>query len=293
MSDAAKQIPSARISVSILRDPDYIALITRGERSRAAFTDYVHLLIVAKDRGNSGRFQEPLEVTATALRISTRQLSDSIGIITRVCKSCNSKPWVVVEDGSIVIRNWRKWNDLGRGGVREGAGRPVGSKNKSKQSKDINEDSLIVPHSGIGNGSYSYDSSQEKEIEAEDELIRSGNPSGPVTNSERSGIVGVSMAAYLELPPERQKSKAKFTEQWILAVRRGASSLDLAAALSEYYLSPVGRGQFAFSAVRFLEEDCYEDNRAAWSKAESSEDVSLGGAKTLMELCREADELEY
>lgn len=129
--------------------------------------------------------------------------------------------------------------------------------------------------------------------DADDALIRAVESlNAPVSSSDLYTLGPAMKSAYMALPPEKQKSKAKFAEQWILAVRRGVSSLKLASSLSEYYLSPVGRGTFAISAARFLEEDCHEDNRAAWSKTDASEAVSLGGAKTLMELCHEADRLE-
>lgn len=65
-------------------------------------------------------------------------------------------------------------------------------------------------------------------------------------------------------PPHRRKNQGACITAWQEALETGAEPAALIAAASEYAASPVGSGQYAVAAARWLTDRCWLDDRAAW-----------------------------
>ena len=270
-----RNAPRASISVTILRDPDVIMLRQSRLKGRAAWGDFVALIALAKDLGNGGKFEKPIEIVANLIHIRADSLRTSIDLITSTCRKCNSEPWVEWdENGYLVIRNYTKWNPLqeNRGGARPGAGRP--KKNQSvnqTDSKDIQ--SCAPPTRGIGIGDSS--SSPEGEFGADLKILREIGPDDEVTAGDRYTAVTISSRAWSVVPAHARTAIGKFRDELILAIRRGEDPGRLIEQLRAYYASPQGQGQHFKLPATFLRDECYLDDPSAW---ESRDDrASTGG----------------
>jgi hypothetical protein len=116
--------PRASISVTLLEDADFVAMMASGESGLRAVAVFMLLIVKAKALGNNGVFRQPIAVIAAMIRTSEDAVRSAISCINSACEANRSSPWVVLnQDGSLVIPRFSKWNSE-HGGAREGAGRP-------------------------------------------------------------------------------------------------------------------------------------------------------------------------
>lgn len=123
MANGIKQ-PRASIACSRNRDPQYIALASTIE-GLAAIAVFDALLCAAKDQDNRGTFDAPDSVIAMLCGVP------EIIFIQSKIKLIGLK-WLEMYNGRLVVRSFEKWNPVGSGGARPGAGRPP-----MKDSKEI------------------------------------------------------------------------------------------------------------------------------------------------------------
>ncbi len=117
------KVPRASVGVTLLDDPDFLVLISRGKEGQAAFGAFVALLLAAKVQRNEGTFTEPVEVVAAMCRWPLRDLTVALDAIEAACKVNGHKPWITRRRGRLVIRNFSRWHNSAWGGQRPGAGR--------------------------------------------------------------------------------------------------------------------------------------------------------------------------
>lgn len=140
------KVPRASVGVTLLDDPDYLVLISRGKEGQAAFGAFVALLLAAKVRRNDGTFKEPIEVVAKMCRWPPRDLTAALDAIEAACKVNGNKPWVIRRRGRLVIRNFSRWHNSAWGGPRLGAGRQPGSSGDQNDNQvDSKLDSTCGP----------------------------------------------------------------------------------------------------------------------------------------------------
>lgn len=75
-------------------------------------------------------------------------------------------------------------------------------------------------------------------------------------------------AAY---PPGRKTSKGKARESWMVAVQKEPAERIIAAA-KHYATTPDGKGQFVKMPSTWLNQECWDDDRAAWDRIVESVD---------------------
>ena len=117
--------PRASFTVTMLDDPDLVALKQRGASGDRAVAIFFMLSLLAKKLKNNGRFSQPLPAIAPMIYASPKDIEAACDLIGEVCKSNRTQPWLVRErGGGLLIRSFLKWNIERRGGPRENAGRP-------------------------------------------------------------------------------------------------------------------------------------------------------------------------
>jgi hypothetical protein len=148
--------PRASISVTLLEDADFVALMSSGDAGLKAVALFMLLVVKAKALGNGGVFRQPIPVVAAMLRTSPESLCSAIDDIGKACGMNRSSPWIHVSaGGDIVIPRFNKWN-ADHGGQREGAGRPPDSDRSGKVESSPNDgcnqddsreplDSILIP----------------------------------------------------------------------------------------------------------------------------------------------------
>lgn len=140
------KVPRASVGVTLLDDPDFLVLISRGKEGQAAFGAFVALLLAAKAQRNEGTFKEPIEVVATMCRWPLRDLTAALDAIEAACKVNGHKPWIIRRRGRLVIRNFSRWHNSAWGGQRLGAGRqPESSLHQDDNQVDSKLDSTCGP----------------------------------------------------------------------------------------------------------------------------------------------------
>lgn len=140
------KVPRASVGVTLLDDPDFLVLISRGKEGQAAVGAFVALLLAAKVQRNEGIFTEQIEVVATMCRWPVRDLTAALDAIEAACKVNGHKPWIIRRRGRLVIRNFSRWHNSKWGGQRIGAGRqPESSGHQDDIQVDSNLDSTCDP----------------------------------------------------------------------------------------------------------------------------------------------------
>lgn len=129
MAKRSTKMPRASISVGLLEDPDWHALMHHGEAGRLAAGDFVWLIALAKKLRNGGKFTQPLPVIASMIGTSEPNLRRSIDLIDEVCTTNATRAWLsapnVGQGGrhTLIIRQFKLWNESSNwGGDRPGAG---------------------------------------------------------------------------------------------------------------------------------------------------------------------------
>jgi hypothetical protein len=122
------------MSISMLDDPEVLALIDDGPEGREALAAFFFLVLAAKSQRNGGRFKHPIRIIAKLTRWPVDDLERAIGNLEKLVKTAHGKPWIIRRKGELVIRSFAKWNATGWGGARDGAGR------KSRRNQDDNQD---------------------------------------------------------------------------------------------------------------------------------------------------------
>ncbi len=130
------KVPRASVGVTILDDPDFLVLISRGKEGQAAFGAFVALLLAAKVQRNEGIFTQPIEIVASMCRWPLRDFTAALDAIEVACKVNGHKPWITRRRGRLVIRNFSRYHNSAWGGQRPGAGRP------SESSGDQNDNQV-------------------------------------------------------------------------------------------------------------------------------------------------------
>lgn len=113
------KVPRASLAVTIPEDPDYVALM--ADHGGRAWGLFCALVIQARKLGNGGEFREPVEVIAWMIHWPVDDLRADLEQIARACRLNQNEPWILVENGRLIVRSFRTWNS--RGGARPGAGR--------------------------------------------------------------------------------------------------------------------------------------------------------------------------
>lgn len=140
------KVPRASVGVTLLDDPDFLELISRGKKGQAAFGAFVALLLAAKVQHNEGTFVEPIKVVASMCRWPLRDLTVALDAIEAACKVNGNKPWIIRRRGRLVIRNFSRWHNSAWGGQRRGAGRqPESSLHQDDNQVDSKLDSTCGP----------------------------------------------------------------------------------------------------------------------------------------------------
>ena len=140
------KVPRASVGVTLLDDPDFLELISRGKKGQAAFGAFVALLLAAKVQRNEGTFTQPIKVVAAMCRWPLRDLKVALDEIEAACKVNGNKPWIVRPRGRLVIRNFSDWHNSAWGGQRLGAGRqPESSGHQDDNQVDSKLDSTCGP----------------------------------------------------------------------------------------------------------------------------------------------------
>ena len=138
------RVPRAQLAVTILSDPDYCWLMQQRD-GPAAFGVWTALLIVARDQSSGGRLRGHRDGIAGLVQVTRKRLDSALRLLTEMSDVCQSDPWIVDQDGTLVIRNYRQYHDVdGRGGSRSGAGRPRKNNQKDIQSVIKNPASVSV-----------------------------------------------------------------------------------------------------------------------------------------------------
>ncbi len=68
-------------------------------------------------------------------------------------------------------------------------------------------------------------------------------------------------------PSTRKHGKGDARKAWARAVKK-VSAYSLILAATEYAASPVGRGQYAKGPAPWLNQECWDDDRAAWNRSD-------------------------
>lgn len=140
------RIPSPRLVVSTLRDPDFLELVGGGgAEGWAAFGVFVASLMAAKDQDNAGKFasrsvlgrligvgnQDDSKMipglNQDGFKMESRCIQDAINLISDACSRAGTEPWLVVDGEAVIIRNYERYNprrSKNWGGPRRGSGRP-------------------------------------------------------------------------------------------------------------------------------------------------------------------------
>ncbi len=264
---ASRRVPRASISVTALRDPDVITLRQSGLKGRAAWGDFIALILLAKDLGNGGRFEKPIEIVANLIHIRADSLRTSIKLITSTCRKCNSQPWIELGDNDyLVIRNFAKWNPLqeNRGGARAGAGRPP--KNQSRIRNDSKDNQSSAPPTrgiGIGDSSLNSEGESEGEFSADIAILRGLGPDDEITPGDRFTAKHLADDLWEVLPNNRRTDRPAFIDEVIRAIRRGHGLDEIKTKLPMYYASAEGRGDRWKQPANFL-RDRLDDDPSAW-----------------------------
>jgi hypothetical protein len=166
--DSGRRVPRASLTVTLLDDPEFLALMQAGAEGQQAFAAFVSLVLTAKLQRNHGRFTQPIRIVATMTRWPVVDLERALKTLNRVVKSVRGKPWILHRRGELIIRSFDKWNgtDPGWGGAREGSGRP--RRNQLENQDDF--DSQSKPRASVSDSvsvSDSNDSSSSKEAAAD------------------------------------------------------------------------------------------------------------------------------
>ena len=160
MAKRQSKIPRAMISVGLLEDPDFIALMLRPDGIES-FGVFIALVVAAKKFRSQGKFVEPLGTLARMIYLTDpTRISHAAKAITEVCAANQSKPWLTlpkVGDGgrhTLVIRQFKLWNTAANwGGARDSAGRPPTTKPEkhrvSTQSRRNQVDSNLDSSCGV------------------------------------------------------------------------------------------------------------------------------------------------
>lgn len=118
------KVPRASLAVTMLDDPEFIALCQTPE-GREAVALFCSLLMAAKTQENDGRFDGPEAVVAMLVRWPLASFQSALDALS------GKTDWLSVQgDGSFTIRSFKKWNSWG--GKRESSGAPNGNQNASK-----------------------------------------------------------------------------------------------------------------------------------------------------------------
>lgn len=114
---ASIKVPRASLSVTILRDPDYVELALTPD-GRQALLLFVMLILAAKDQNNGGRFKASRPVLAMLVRWPLEAFNAALETLLK-----SPSRWVFEDNGEIILRSFARWNPAW-GGQRDGAGRP-------------------------------------------------------------------------------------------------------------------------------------------------------------------------
>ncbi len=255
------RVPRASLAVSILRDPDYVVLMSTGKEGQRAFAAFVSIILIAKDLGNDGRFVEPLRVVAEMIRWELTELEKAIACIQSVCKQNGHKPWLTMTaSGSrLRVRSFEIWNSpaSGWGGKRDGAGR---KRLDSKSESSCNQDDT-PPQVGIGIGSG---------------VLPEGGAGGNPTPADRF-VVQPFVARLWELLPDRVKqSRSKIAAAMVVANQLGHDLDHVIERTVAYYRSPQGLGQYCRLPATFIADGGYDEPTAAWNDRKPKQ--STGGS---------------
>lgn len=130
------RIPRASIGVTVLRDPDYLELVSTPG-GRVAWGLFVALVAAARDQGSGVLPSRP----GTVARLVGWPPDTVAAALRRLAVTGASRggPWLEVGATTITIRSYNAWN--AHGGPRIGAGRPK-SENQVAQleSSSCNQD---------------------------------------------------------------------------------------------------------------------------------------------------------
>lgn len=128
-------VPRASISITMLEDADFWALMDKGQSGAAALGRFVSLILLAKKLNNGGVFGGPRRLYASMMACTEAELEATFRAIEEACELTGSLPWVVRSPESFTIRSFPKWNN-GWGGKRPESGRPK----ESRRNQDANQD---------------------------------------------------------------------------------------------------------------------------------------------------------
>lgn len=143
------KVPRASVAVSILRDPDFIALVAHNHNGRDAGFLFLSLIVAAKDQENGGEFDLTIEVLASLVRWPRP------GDVKKALATLEAQTDWIDRSGpnKFTVRNFKKWNpgDVNWGGSRPGSGRPPKNQDDSLFESTRNQDDS-TPQVGNGNG---------------------------------------------------------------------------------------------------------------------------------------------
>jgi hypothetical protein len=217
--------PRASFTITMLDDPDFIALRQRGAAGNHAIIIFHSLVMLAKRLRNAGRFAQPVEVIAPMIWSTAREILAAIDLIAEICKGHRTKSWLVFDKRGLRIRSYDKWNEEKRGGPRPGAGRPPGRpgrpgppKPKPNQSPPQLKSNRIQIDSKVNSkvcASVSVSDSEEKDSQP---ATRAREPDGtPPPDPSPAPPPPPTVAA----DPDRAACLATF-ERWLNAPGRGS-----------------------------------------------------------------------
>lgn len=155
-----KRVPRLSLAVTMLRDPDVLALCRHGIQGWAAGWTFVQLCLAAHDADNGGRFVEPIDIIAEMIHLPPEAILGALQLIEKVCKANGNEPWIVMDGGKLFIRNLLAWNPgvSNWGGARKHAGRKGSGKTKKYSRRNQDEfkmnsscaHSVSIPLTGNG-----------------------------------------------------------------------------------------------------------------------------------------------
>ena len=246
------RVPRASLGVSILRDPDYVALMSMGKDGQQAFAAFVSIILAAKDLGNAGQFREPLQVVAAMIRWPADELAEAIARIHSACKCNGHDPWLTVSrrGSRIIVRSFEEWNtpSKGWGGQRIGAGR---KKSVFKSDSSGNQDET-PPQVGRGNGESS-----------------GGGAGGTI--GEAYGVAQAMAKLEVIVPANLRPGWAAIETALEAAECRGEDLAQIVSGATAYYPSPRGRGNRAWELLAFIRDGHYRDDPSAWQNRKSND----------------------
>jgi len=140
--------PRASFSVTMLDDMDFVALRHKGAVGDRAISVYFTLVLLAKKLRNGGTFTQPVELIASMIFTTAKEVEAAIKLITEVCSRNGTPAWLVRnKKKNLVVRSFTKWNDEKRGGVRPRAGRP----RKHHKDTESNPNKTTIKEESNGN----------------------------------------------------------------------------------------------------------------------------------------------